>query len=140
MRVEVTDAAVEVVERAKRDRAGALVITIGTGCCESTAPFLYEDFWPGPDQEEVGRAGDVPVFAPEYLRNLYPGDDTLVLDVDTDTLAESMSIETEYACRFTLRREGQQRAPAPAAEACATVTPRQVSGELPAALRNLKLR
>ena len=38
---------------------GALVFTIGTGCCESTAPFLYEDFWPGPDSEPVGEVAGV---------------------------------------------------------------------------------
>jgi hypothetical protein len=32
-----------------------LSFTIGTGCCESTAPFLYEDFWPGPAAEVAGQ-------------------------------------------------------------------------------------
>ncbi len=102
MNVTGTDAAARVVERARRDRKGALVFTIGTGCCESTAPFLYEDFWPGPDAQQVGEIAGVPVFAPEYLRALYPADDALTIDV-VDDLAESMSIETEYGCRFILR-------------------------------------
>ena len=79
-----TAAAARIVERAKRDRRGVLVFTIGTGCCESTAPFLYEDFWPGPDSEAVGEIAGVTVFAPEYLRALYPGDDGVVVDVDRD--------------------------------------------------------
>ena len=103
MRVEGTEAAAHVVQRAKRDRRGALVFTIGTGCCESTAPFLYEDFWPGPDQEVVGTVSEVPVYAPEYLRRLYPEDDGVLIDVVEDLMAESMSIETEYGCRFVLR-------------------------------------
>lgn len=103
MLVTGTPAAAHIVERARRDRRGTLVFTIGTGCCESTAPFLYEDFWPGPDQAEVGEVGGVPVFAPEYLRRLYPGDDGVVIDVEEGLLAESLSIETEYSCRFVLR-------------------------------------
>jgi uncharacterized protein (DUF779 family) len=102
VKVEGTAAAAHIVERAKRDRRGALVFTIGTGCCESTAPFLYEDFWPGPDSEPVGEVAGVPVYAPGYLRALYPGDDGAVIDV-VDEVAESMSIETEYGCRFVLR-------------------------------------
>ncbi len=102
MKVTGTDAAARVVERAKRDRGGALVFTIGTGCCESTAPFLYEDFWPGPDSEQIGAIAGVPVYAPAYLRALYPGDDAVTIGV-VDDLAESMSIETEYGCRFVLR-------------------------------------
>ena len=70
MNVTGTDAAARVVERAKHDRRGSLVFTIGTGCCESTAPFLYEDFWPGPDAEQVGEVGGVAVFAPLALAML----------------------------------------------------------------------
>jgi uncharacterized protein (DUF779 family) len=103
MRVEGTAAAAQIVERAKRDRRGVLVFTIGTGCCESTAPFLYEDFWPGPDAEVVGTVAGIDVYAPEYLRKLYPDDDGVMIDVENDSMAESMSIETEYGCRFILR-------------------------------------
>jgi len=98
-----TAAAARVVERARRDRRGALVFTIGTGCCESTAPFLYEDFWPGPDSEAVGDVAGVLVYAPEYLRILYPGDEGVTVDVEEGSMAESMSVETEYGCRFMLR-------------------------------------
>lgn len=102
MRVTGTDAAARIVERSRRDRSGELVFTIGTGCCESTAPFLYEDFWPGPDSERVGEVAGVPVYAPALLRDLYPGDDGVVIDVE-ELVAESMSIETEYGFRFILR-------------------------------------
>lgn len=137
MRVIATSEAAEVVDQARRDRSGRLVVTIGTGCCESTAPFLYEDFWPGPTHEVVGTVAGVDVYAPDELRTLYPGDDTLILDVDLDQIAESMSIETEYSCRLTLRREGQERA---AAEVCTQAGPRTVVGEMPEALRDLKIR
>jgi uncharacterized protein (DUF779 family) len=118
MKVEGTAAAARIVERAKRDRRGALVFTIGTGCCESTAPFLYEDFWPGPDQEQVGAVAGVPVFAPQYLRALYPADDGVVIDVDEDAVAESMSIETEYTCRFVLRDRSGTKVAGQETEVC----------------------
>jgi uncharacterized protein (DUF779 family) len=118
MQVTGTPAAARIVERAKRDRRGALVFTIGTGCCESTAPFLYEDFWPGPDQEQVGEVAGVPVFAPEYLRALYPAGDGVVIDVEEDFVAESMSIETEYSCRFVLRDPDGTRLEGQDAQVC----------------------
>ncbi len=139
-----TAAAARVVEQAKRDRRGALVFTIGTGCCESTAPFLYEDFWPGPDSEPVGEVAGVAVFAPEYLRALYPGDDGVVVDVE-EGMAESMSIETEYGCRFILRdgtgtpidRQAQQACDVPeSVSALRTRGPQ----ELPEALRRARMR
>jgi uncharacterized protein len=144
VRVSGTDAAARVVEKAKRDRRGALVFTIGTGCCESTAPFLYEDFWPGPDSEKVGEVDGVPVYAPEYLRALYPAGDGVVIDVVHD-LAESMSIETEYGCRFILRDGSGELVAQTTAQECDV--PDAVSAlrsrgvqELPEALRRVRMR
>lgn len=145
MKVEGTAAAARIVEQAKRDRRGALVFTIGTGCCESTAPFLYEDFWPGPDQEVIGTVGDVPVYAPEYLRALYPGNDGVVIDVEEEFVAESMSIETEYSCRFVLRDPSGAKLANQDAQVCDVDDP--VSAlrsrgpqELPEVLRRARMR
>ena len=145
MRVTGTAAAARIVERAKRDRRGALVFTIGTGCCESTAPFLYEDFWPGPDAEQVGEVAGVPVFAPGYLRALYPAQDGVTIDVDSTVMAESMSIETEYGSRFILRDpkrrplEGQERVECEVPESVSALRPRGPQ-LLPDALRRARMR
>jgi uncharacterized protein (DUF779 family) len=143
MRVTGTDAAARIVERSRRDRRGALVFTIGTGCCESTAPFLYEDFWPGPDSEPVGEVAGVAVYAPAYLRALSPGEDGVTIDVE-ELMAESMSIETEYGYRFVLR--GDERvSPSGVTQQCEV--PGAVSAlrergpqELPEALRRARMR
>src|SRR6185295_6548767 len=124
---------------------GELIFTIGTGCCESTAPFLYEDFWPGPDSEAVGEVAGVAVYAPEYLRALYPGNEGVVIDVDDGLLAESMSIETEYGCRFVLRgdeRVAFERSPAATCDVPDAVSALRARGrqELPEALRRARMR
>lgn len=142
MRIEATERADQVIERSKRARNGTLTVTIGTGCCESTAPFLYEDFWPGPDQAVIGEVAGVAVYAPAYLRNLYPDDETVVLDV-IDEMVESLSIETEYGCRLVLRGSHTDSAAEPAAcnvEPAVSSAPRPVVGELPEALRGLRIR
>jgi uncharacterized protein (DUF779 family) len=143
MRVTGTDAAARIVERSRRDRRGVLVFTIGTGCCESTAPFLYEDFWPGPDSEPVGEVAGVAVYAPAYLRALYPGDDGVTIDVE-EVMAESMSIETEYGYRFILRNDERvspsgvtQQCDVPGAVSALRERGRQ---ELPEALRRARMR
>jgi uncharacterized protein (DUF779 family) len=140
MRVVATEQATATVERAKAMRPGALTVTIGTGCCESTAPFLYEDFWPGPDQAEVGEVAGVAIFAPDYLRKLYPADEEVTLDV-VDELAESFSIETEFGVRLVLRGAHSDSRGEP--EECAVPAgpdTRTVVGELPEALRGLRIR
>jgi uncharacterized protein (DUF779 family) len=145
LRITGTPAAARVVERARQDRAGELVFTIGTGCCESTAPFLYEDFWPGPDAEPVGEVAGVAVYAPAYLRALYPASDGVVIDVDDGLMAESMSIETEYGCRFVLRGDERvefERPTEPACDVPESVSALRTRGpqELPEALRRVRMR
>lgn len=149
MRVDATERAERTVEQMAARRTGKLTITIGTGCCESTAPFLYEDFWPGPDQAQIGSVAGVPVFAPAYLREQYPGDDGVVIDALEAVAAESLSIETELDRRLILRGFGVDLGvepdrcavpDGPAAPSIATGGPSRVRGELPEALRRGAIR
>ena len=150
MLVTGTPEAAAVVERAGRDRRGSLTITLGTGCCESTAPFLFEDFWVGPEYAQVGDVAGVAVLAPEYLRRLYRDDDGVVIDVAEGVLLESLSIETEYGVRLMLRNReggvipGRQIERGDSAE---RVVPAEVSAlrrrgpvEIPEHLRRLRIR
>ena len=139
MHVTATDRALDVIRAMGERRSGTLTVTIGTGCCESTAPFLYEDFWPGPDQEPVGEVAGVVVYAPEYLREQYPDDDGVVLDV-VDELAESLSVETELGVRLILRGQGFDSSTEPQACAVDGAISREVRGQLPEALRGLRMR
>ena len=141
MQVTATERAAEVIEEMRRRRRGSLTVTIGTGCCESTAPCLYEDVWPGPDQEAVGEVAGVPVYAPEYLRRQYPDDDGVVLDV-VDELGESLSVETELGRRLILRGQGFDSSTEPQTCAVEPGAPvlRPVVGTMPEELRNLRMR
>ena len=103
VKVEATPLAEATVRRVAESGKQDLVVVLGTGCCDSTAPFLYDRYIPGPDAVEVGRIGDVPVLAHGWLAKLYAGSDGLVLDVDEGVQTDSFSLESEYDCRFTLR-------------------------------------
>lgn len=140
MIIHASDRAREVVAEMAKRRHGTLTVTIGTGCCESTAPFLYEDFWPGPDQALIGEVEGVGVYAPEYLRTQYPHDDGVTLDV-VDELGESLSVETELGVRLILRGKDFDSSKEPqVCEAPSIEIDRAVSGQLPEGLRNLRMR
>jgi hypothetical protein len=113
---------------------------------------LYESFYPGPDQERVGEVAGVVVYAPEYLRTLYPGDEGVVIDA-VEVPAVSMSIETEWGWRLILRGFGVDtgtepdgtctvapRSAAPREASIATGGPSRVRGELPDTLSALAAR
>jgi uncharacterized protein (DUF779 family) len=138
MRITGTERAADVVRRMQDRRSGTLTITLGTGCCESTAPFLYEDHYAGPDAAVVGEVAGVPVLAPASLRSLYRDDEELVVDV-VDELAESFSIETELGVRLALRSPEQIAAAVPVCEVPAALS-RPVQTELPEHLRGVRIR
>ena len=105
MKVEATPTAEAVVRKVADQGRDGLVMVLGTGCCDSTAPYLYDRYYPGPDTTRVGEVAGVPVHAPRFLANLYGDGDGegLILDVDQDVTNDSFSLESEYDCRFTLK-------------------------------------
>jgi uncharacterized protein (DUF779 family) len=103
VKVEPTPAAEATVRKVAESGKQDLVMMLGTGCCDSTAPFLYDRYVAGPDAIEVGKIAGVPVLAHGWLAKLYDTGDGLVLDVDEGVQSDSFSLESEYDCRFTLR-------------------------------------
>lgn len=103
MNVTASPQAEAVVRKVAGSGREDLVMVLGTGCCDSTAPFLYDHYYPGPDAVEVGRISEVPVFAHKWLADLYRDTEGLEVDVDEDMMTDSFSLESEYDCRFTLR-------------------------------------
>ena len=103
MKVAPTPAAEATVRRVADSGKQDLVMMLGTGCCDSTAPFLYDRYVAGPDAVEVGQIAGVRVLAHGWLAKLYATGDGLVLDVDEGIQTDSFSLESEYDCRFTLR-------------------------------------
>jgi uncharacterized protein (DUF779 family) len=103
MNVSVTPLAEETVRLVRDDGRTNLVMVLGTGCCDSTAPFLYDNYLTEPDAREVGAIEGVPIFAPGWLADLYPGEESLVVDVDSDVVNDSFSLESSFDRRFTLR-------------------------------------
>jgi uncharacterized protein (DUF779 family) len=103
MDVRATAQAEAVVRKVAEGGRDELVMVLGTGCCDSTAPFLYDRYYSGPDVVEVGRVAEVPVFAHRWLADLYAEGDPLEVDVDEGLINDSFSLESEYDARFTLR-------------------------------------
>lgn len=103
MTVALTAQAERVVRLVQAARPGApLVLVFGEGCCEGTAPHLFAHHVVGPDEHEVGRAGDVPVLATARMRGLYAGRQLLV-DAEEDPLADGFSAEIPLGWRLVLR-------------------------------------
>lgn len=108
MEVRATAAAEAVVRRVAGEGREDLVMVLGTGCCDSTAPFLYDRYYPGPDVVRVGEVAGVPIYAHRWLADLY-GSDGLEVDVDEGVVNDSFSLESEHDCRLTLRVAGARR-------------------------------
>jgi len=103
MNVTVTGPATDMVRRVREEGRENLIMVLGTGCCDSTSPFLYDNYLPEPDSQPVGVIDGVQIVAPKWLADLYPGDEGLIVDVDSGVVNDSLSLESEFDCRFTLR-------------------------------------
>jgi len=103
MRIEATDAAEVIVRRVRDEGRDNLVMVLSNGCCDSTAPYLYDNYTTEPDAAPVGEVAGVTVVAPQWLLKLYPEDDLLTIDVEQGVIEDSFSLETDLDCRFVLR-------------------------------------
>ena len=92
MRVTFTDAARDAVRAVRETGRARLVMVLSNGCCDSTAPYLYDDHIAEPGSERVGALDGVDVLAPEWIRRLYPDDDVQV-DVIDEPNDDSMSLD-----------------------------------------------
>ncbi len=109
MRITATAEAERVVARVRSGGRTDLVMVLGTGCCDSTAPYLYDRYLPEPGSVRVGEVGGVDVLAPAWLADLYGAGDGLVVDVDEGVVNDSLSLESDLDCRFTLQVPEQAR-------------------------------
>ena len=101
-RVDLTPSASEALARVRAERRGPLTFTIDGGCCEGTAPHLFEHAVLTGGEVLAGEVAGVPVYLQPAMVPLY-ADSTLTIDVIEDPTADSMSVETEFGLRFVLR-------------------------------------
>ncbi len=101
--VVLTDAATDALERVRGEVGDDLTFVIGNGCCDSTAPFLFAAYAPGPAEERVGEVDGVPVVLEASLVGLFDGYE-VVIDAAPDPGGDSFSCETELGVRFSIER------------------------------------
>lgn len=105
MNIRYTDAAAATIRQVRDGGRDDLVMVLSNGCCDSTAPFLYDRYLPEPTATLVGEIEGVDVYAPAWICTLYPDDD-LTIDVIESPIEDSFSLETDYDRRFVLRAPG----------------------------------
>lgn len=102
--VVLTEAAQDLLERVRAGRAGPLSMVIGNGCCDSTAPFLFESYVAGAGEERVGDLpGGGDVLLDRALLELFSGRE-IVIDAAEAPGDDSFSAESELGMRFSLDR------------------------------------
>jgi uncharacterized protein (DUF779 family) len=101
--VVLTAAAAEVVARVRAARSGDLSLVIGNGCCDSTAPFLFEAYLAGPNEREVAAHHGVRILIDEAVVRSFEGRE-VVVDAADDPQPDSFSCESELGYRFFLDR------------------------------------
>jgi uncharacterized protein (DUF779 family) len=96
--VVLTDSARELLARIRAQRSGSLSLVIGNGCCDSTAPFLFEAYVAGPNEARV--------LLDRALLGLFEGREIVIdaADAAGGPGEDSFSCESELGMRFSLDR------------------------------------
>ena len=102
--LRVSQSAADVIREVRSDRSGTLTITIDGGCCEGTAPHLYENYIVPAGCIEIGRFDGIPVYVPGALGEQY-ADARVTIDVVDDPVSDAMSLETSLGKRLVLRHD-----------------------------------
>ena len=103
MQIQATESARRAVTLVRSSGRTELVMVLSSGCCDSTSPYLYDNFLPEATSEQVGSIDGVPVYAPAWLARLYPGPQSLTIDATALPAEDSFSLETDHGLRFVLR-------------------------------------
>ena len=101
--VVLTDTARDLLARIRAQRSGALSLVIGNGCCDSTAPFLFEGYLPGPNERLVAEVASVRILLDDAVAASFEGRE-VVVDAGGDPQPDSFSCESELGYRFFLDR------------------------------------
>jgi len=102
--LRVSEGAAAVIREVRSERGGTLTITIDGGCCEGTAPHLYENYVVPAGCIEIGRFEGIPVYIPGALGDQYAAT-RVTIDVVDDPVSDAMSLETSLGKRLVLRHE-----------------------------------
>jgi uncharacterized protein len=101
----LTETARDLLHRVQDERGENLSLVIGNGCCDSTAPFLFQAYLDGPGETRVGEVEGVPVLLDTALLSLFEGREVVVDAEPAGPVGEdSFSCESELGMRFTLDR------------------------------------
>lgn len=100
--VRLSPRAAEVLASIRAERSGPLSFVIDGGCCEGTAPHLYENAVVTSAAEKAAEVDGIPVYLQSAMIEPYRDAD-VTIDVIDEPLSESMSLETSQALRFVLR-------------------------------------
>ena len=102
MKLSVTVRAAEVIERARHECAGPLSFSIDGGCCEGTAPHLFENYVITPAATPAAEAEGVPVYLAAGMDEIYK---------DADVIDGVLEIKCPYSEAVHLRTLTCDRVP-----------------------------
>ena len=102
--LDATDAALATIERVRAERGDDLTFVFDGGCCEATAPYLYDRYVLGSGRVCIGEVAGVKGYMPAWLADLFTKPTQLTIDLQEDVLTDSFSAEAEYGCRFVLKQ------------------------------------
>jgi len=103
--LEATPAAREIIARVRKERGDDLTFVFDGGCCEATAPYLYDRYLVDPARVCIGEVDGIKGYMPAWLVELFKAPVRLTIDIMQQPAHDSFSAEVDLGYRFVLRQE-----------------------------------
>ena len=102
--LDATDAALAVIGRVRAERGDDLTFAFDGGCCEATAPYLYDHYVLDAARVCIGEVDGIKGYMPAWLVDLFKTPVRLTIDVHEGVVSDSFSAEVDFGCRFVLKQ------------------------------------
>ncbi len=100
---ELTERAVTVIEQVAKTHPGPLILTISNGCCDGTAPYLYDKALPPTNAARVLETDLVSVYITSLLKGRAALPVHYMIDAIADAASDSLSLESDFGWRLMVR-------------------------------------
>ena len=102
--LDATAPALALIDRVRAERGDDLTFVFDGGCCEATAPYLYDRYVVDSNRVRIGEVGGVQGYMPGWLVALFTKPVRLTIDVTEGVVSDSFSAEVDFGCRFVLKQ------------------------------------
>lgn len=104
---ELTEIAWDLIARIQETHTGDLVMIVSNGCCDGTAPYLYENYLPPANAYKMLENDQLKIYLSAFMADTSKHIHYQI-DAVPDAVNDSLSLESDLGFRFVIHIDMHQ--------------------------------